>query len=56
MSQDLSGGFTRLPVSLEQYEVGLSGAVPERDEWSEPAALHSDDDESWVELEADIPD
>ena len=37
MSQDLSGGFTRLPVSLEQYEVGLSGAVPERDEWSEPA-------------------
>lgn len=29
--------FTRLAVSLEQYEIGLSGAVPERDEWSEPA-------------------
>ena len=29
--------FTRLPVSLTHYEIGLSGAVPERDEWSEPA-------------------
>lgn len=28
---------TRLDVSLEQYEVGLSGAVPSRDDWSEPA-------------------
>lgn len=29
--------LTRLPVSLTHYEIGLSGAVPERDEWSEPA-------------------
>ena len=29
--------LTRLGVSLDQYEIGLSGAVPERDEWSEPA-------------------
>lgn len=28
---------TRLDVSLEQYEIGLSGAVPNRKEWSEPA-------------------
>lgn len=28
---------TRLDVSLEQYEIGLSGAIPERREWSEPA-------------------
>ena len=28
---------TRLDVSLEQYEVGISGAVPDRAEWSEPA-------------------
>ena len=28
---------TRLDVSLEQYEVGLSGAVPDRKDWSEPA-------------------
>ena len=28
---------TRLNVSLEQYEVGLSGAIPERKEWSELA-------------------
>jgi hypothetical protein len=28
---------TRLDVSLEQYEIGLSGAIPERQEWSEPA-------------------
>jgi SLOG-like protein len=28
---------TRLDVSLEQYEIGLSGAIPNRDEWSEPA-------------------
>ena len=28
---------TRLNVSLEQYEVGLSGAVPDRQDWSEPA-------------------
>ena len=28
---------TRLDVSLEQYEVGLSGAVPDRNDWSEPA-------------------
>lgn len=29
--------LTRLNVSLEQYEVGLSGAVPDRRDWSEPA-------------------
>jgi len=28
---------TRLDVSLEQYEIGLSGAVPNRVDWSEPA-------------------
>ena len=28
---------TRLDVSLEQYEIGISGAVPNRAEWSEPA-------------------
>ena len=28
---------TKLDVSLEQYEVGLSGAVPDRNDWSEPA-------------------
>lgn len=28
---------TRLDVSLEQYEIGLSGAIPRREEWSEPA-------------------
>src|SRR4051812_390512 len=28
---------TRLDVSLEQYEIGLSGAVPDRNDWSEPA-------------------
>lgn len=28
---------TRLNVSLEQYEIGLSGAVPDRVNWSEPA-------------------
>lgn len=29
--------LTRLDVSLEQYEVGISGAVPDRKDWSEPA-------------------
>ena len=29
--------LTQLDVSLEQYEVGLSGAVPDRKDWSEPA-------------------
>src|SRR6266481_7008665 len=29
--------FTRLDVSLEQYEIGLSGAIPDRKDWSEPA-------------------
>lgn len=29
--------ITRLDVSLEQYEVGISGAVPKRADWSEPA-------------------
>src|ERR1700683_3974190 len=29
--------FTKLDVSLEQYEIGLSGAVPDRRDWSEPA-------------------
>ena len=29
--------LTRLDVSLEQYEVGLSGAVPDRKDWTEPA-------------------
>jgi hypothetical protein len=29
--------ITRLDVSLEQYEIGLSGAIPDRSDWSEPA-------------------
>jgi hypothetical protein len=29
--------ITRLDISLEQFEIGLSGAIPERAEWSEPA-------------------
>jgi hypothetical protein len=29
--------ITRLDVSLEQYEIGLSGAVPDRADWTEPA-------------------
>lgn len=29
--------ITRLDVSLEQFEIGLSGAIPDRAEWSEPA-------------------
>jgi hypothetical protein len=29
--------LTKLDISLEQYEIGLSGAVPDRKEWSEPA-------------------
>jgi hypothetical protein len=29
--------FTKLNISLEQYEIGLSGAVPDREDWSEPA-------------------
>ena len=29
--------ITRLDVSLEQYEIGLSGAIPNRADWSEPA-------------------
>lgn len=29
--------LTRLDISLEQYEIGLSGAVPDRKDWSEPA-------------------
>lgn len=28
---------TRLDISLEQYEVGISGAIPNRADWSEPA-------------------
>jgi hypothetical protein len=28
---------TRLNISLEQYEIGLSGAIPNRADWSEPA-------------------
>ena len=28
---------TKLNISLEQYEVGLSGAIPDRRDWSEPA-------------------
>src|SRR5271170_2528572 len=28
---------TRLNISLEQYEIGLSGALPDRNNWSEPA-------------------
>lgn len=28
---------TRLNVSLEQYEIGMSGAIPNRTDWSEPA-------------------
>jgi SLOG cluster2 len=28
---------TRLDISLEPYEIGLSGAVPDRRDWSEPA-------------------
>jgi hypothetical protein len=29
--------ITRLDVSLDQYEIGLSGAIPNRADWSEPA-------------------
>lgn len=29
--------ITRLSISLEQYEIGISGAIPERAHWSEPA-------------------
>jgi hypothetical protein len=29
--------LTKLNISLEQYEIGLSGAVPDRRDWSEPA-------------------
>src|ERR1700677_2128874 len=29
--------LTKLDVSLEQYEIGLSGAIPDRKDWSEPA-------------------
>ncbi len=29
--------LTKLDISLEQYEIGLSGAIPERKDWSEPA-------------------
>lgn len=29
--------ISEINVSLEQYEIGLSGAVPDRDDWSEPA-------------------
>jgi hypothetical protein len=27
----------RLDISLEEYEIGLSGAIPDRSDWSEPA-------------------
>ena len=29
--------ITKLDISLEQYEVGISGAIPNRADWSEPA-------------------
>ena len=29
--------ITKLDLTLEQYEIGLSGAVPDRKDWSEPA-------------------
>jgi hypothetical protein len=29
--------ITRLDISLEQYEVGISGAIPSRADWTEPA-------------------
>src|SRR5258706_15331004 len=29
--------LTRLDISLDEYEIGLSGAVPDRKDWSEPA-------------------
>src|SRR5215470_8600369 len=29
--------ITRLNISLAQYEIGLSGAIPDRNDWSEPA-------------------
>lgn len=29
--------ITRLNVSLEQFEIGISGAIPNRADWSEPA-------------------
>jgi hypothetical protein len=29
--------LTKLDISLEQYDIGLSGAVPDRSDWSEPA-------------------
>src|SRR5271170_3769649 len=32
-----SMSITRLEVSLEQYEIGISGAIPNRADWSEPA-------------------
>jgi hypothetical protein len=28
---------TKLDISLEQYEIGLTGAIPDRGDWSEPA-------------------
>ena len=28
---------TKLDISLEQYEIGLSGAIPDRGDWTEPA-------------------
>lgn len=29
--------LTKLDISLEQYEIGLSGAIPDRADWTEPA-------------------
>ncbi|WP_025610683.1 hypothetical protein [Paraburkholderia fungorum] len=29
--------LTRLDISLDQYEIGLSGAIPDRGDWTEPA-------------------
>jgi len=32
---------TRLNVSLEKYDIGLTGAIPGREHWSEPALDHA---------------
>ncbi len=29
--------LSKLDISLEQYEIGLSGAIPDQNDWSEPA-------------------
>ncbi len=41
----------RVTPPVEQAAIGNG-----HDEWSEPAAVRPDDDENWVELDADAPD